>query len=43
MEFKALEPGIEVNGQTVFAIVDGFKMARGVLEKILLDKGIGKK
>jgi hypothetical protein len=43
MEFKAIEPGIEVNGQTIYAIVDGFKMAKGVPERILLDKGIGKK
>jgi hypothetical protein len=24
MQFKSFEPGIEVNGQTVLAVVDGF-------------------
>lgn len=43
MEFKAIEPGIEINGQTVFSGVDAFKMARCIPAKILFNKGIGQR
>lgn len=42
MQFKAFEPGIEVNGQTVFAFIDGFKRFRSLASKHLLGNGIGK-
>lgn len=40
MQFKAFEPGIEVNGQTVWAIVDGF-ISKTTPSRILLEEGIG--
>lgn len=42
MQFKAFEPGIEVNGQTVYAIVDGFRITKQLPSKILLGEGIGR-
>lgn len=41
MQFKSLEPGIEVNGMTVYSIVDGFRVMKNTPEKILMDRGIG--
>jgi hypothetical protein len=41
MQFKAFEEGIEVNGQTVYAIIDGFKHFRSLAAKFLLNNGIG--
>ena len=41
MQFRAFEPGIEVNGQTVHAIVDGFSILKRIPSSILLDEGIG--
>ncbi len=41
MEFVAFEPGIEVNGQTVWAVVDGFSLDRRVPSRILVEQGIG--
>lgn len=43
MEYKAFESGIEVNGQTVYAIVDGFGSFRRVAEKFLLEEGLGQR
>jgi hypothetical protein len=41
MEFQAFEPGIEVNGQTVWAIVDGFIFSKQTPSRILVAEGIG--
>jgi len=41
MQFKAFEPGIEVNGQTVYTIVAGFKGFTNIASKMLLDVGVG--
>jgi len=41
MQFKAFEKGIEVNGQTVYSIVDGFKVVKSMAHKILSEAGIG--
>jgi len=41
MEYRAFEPGIDVNGQTVFSIVDGFGSFRRVAENFLVDESIG--
>jgi hypothetical protein len=41
MQYKAFEPGIEVNGQTVYAIVDGFHVSKKLPSQILLAEGIG--
>ncbi|MBI4957705.1 MAG: hypothetical protein HY908_37205 [Myxococcales bacterium] len=41
MQFKPFEAGVEVNGQTVYAIVDGFKMFKRIPSQILLAEGIG--
>lgn len=41
MQFKAFEKGIEVNGQTVYAIVDGFRHFKQLPSKILLEEKIG--
>lgn len=43
MEYQPFESGIEVNGQTVFAIVDGFKAFTLVASEYLLAEGIGEK
>lgn len=42
MKFKSLESGIEVNGQTVYAIVDGFGPFKDMGADILVKAGIGK-
>ncbi|MBZ5589171.1 MAG: hypothetical protein LAO05_11470 [Acidobacteriia bacterium] len=42
MQYRAFEPGIEVNGQTVNSIVDGFRFLREFPSRILLEEGIGK-
>jgi hypothetical protein len=41
MEYRAIEPGIEVNGQTVFSVVDGFGAFTRMGSRYLLDEGIG--
>src|SRR5262245_51927189 len=41
MEFVAFEPGIEVNGQTVLAVVEGFAMFEKIPSDILISEGIG--
>lgn len=40
MQFRAFEPGIEVNGQTVWSIVDGF-INKASPSRLLVDEGIG--
>lgn len=42
MQFVPFEPDIEVNGQTVYAIVDGFSHFRRVASAILQQEGIGR-
>ncbi len=41
MQFKPFEKNIEVNGQTVYAIVDGFRVIKALAYKHLSDAGIG--
>lgn len=41
MLFKAIEKGVEVNGQTVIAIVNGFSTFKHVPSKVLVEEGIG--
>ena len=41
MQFKPFEKNIEVNGQTVYAIVDGFKLIKDLAVKHLSAAGIG--
>ena len=41
MQFKAFEPGIEVNGQTVYSIVDGLGSFKSIGHETLLSVGIG--
>ena len=41
MQFKPFEPGIEVVGQTVYAIVDGFGAFSLMAGRFLLAEGIG--
>jgi hypothetical protein len=41
MQFVPFEPGVEVNGQTVWAVVDGFKHFQQLASKFLLAEGIG--
>ena len=41
MEYTPFEPGIEVNAQTVYTIVDGFSVVRHVPSRILAESGIG--
>lgn len=43
MQYRAIEPGIEVNGQTVWAIVDGFGAFSMMGSRYLLNEGIGEK
>jgi hypothetical protein len=40
MQFKAFEPEVEVNGQTVLAVVAGMKSATWVAERMLAAEGI---
>ncbi len=42
MQFQPFESGVEVNGQTVFSVVDGMGEFRSMATKILLSVGIGK-
>lgn len=42
MQFRTLEPGIEVNGQTVYTIVDGFRLFRRLASAVLQCEGIGR-
>jgi len=41
MQFVSFEPGIEVNGQTVYAIFDGFATFKTIAADILTGEGIG--
>jgi hypothetical protein len=41
MQFKAFEPGIEVNGQTVYSVVDGLGSFKTMAYDVLLSVGIG--
>ncbi len=41
MQFRAFEKGIEVNGTTVFAVVDGIGAFKSLAKKYLLEAGIG--
>lgn len=41
MQFLSFEKGIEVNGQTVYAIVDGFKLIKSLAYKHLKEAGVG--
>mgnify|MGYP001564727922 CR=1 FL=1 len=41
MEYTPFEKGIEVNGQTVWAIVDGFKAFTLMASQYLLEEKIG--
>lgn len=41
MEFVAFEPGIEVNGQTVNSVVDGFRVFSQLASQFLAAEGIG--
>jgi len=43
MEYVAFESGIEVNGQTVWAIVDGFRAFKVMASQLLLDEKIGER
>ena len=43
MQYKAFEKGIEVNGRTVYSIVDGFRLLKKIPSKALLENGIGEK
>lgn len=43
MEYVPFEQGIQVNGQTVYAIVDGFGSFRRLAENFLLAEGIGQR
>jgi hypothetical protein len=41
MQFQPFEPNIEVNGQTVYSIVDGFRLFRRLASAVLQQEGIG--
>ena len=41
MQFKAFEPGIEVNGQTFYPVVNGLGRFKSLAHEILLSVGIG--
>lgn len=41
MEFVPFEPGIEVNGRTVWSVVDGFRSFKLLASQYLLSEGIG--
>lgn len=41
MQYTAFEKGIEVNGRTVWAIVDGFKTFEALVSHYLREEGIG--
>lgn len=42
MQFVPLEPGIEVNAQTVYSVVEGFTIFKKIPSDILLGLGIGR-
>lgn len=42
MQYQAFERGIEVNGRTVYAVVDGFKTFARVAKRFLAEEGIGR-
>jgi hypothetical protein len=42
MQFQPFEPDIEVNGQTVYSVVDGFRLFRRLASSILQQEGIGR-
>lgn len=42
MQFQAFEPGIEVNGRTVYSVVDGVGNFKSLAHEYLLAVGIGK-
>jgi hypothetical protein len=41
MQFRAFEPGIEVKGQTVWAVIDAFDHFKQIPTRILAAEGIG--
>ncbi len=41
MQFRPFENGIEVNGQTVFSVVDGLGHFKSIAKNVLLSVGIG--
>lgn len=41
MQFVAFEPGIEVNGQTVWSVVDAFDHFKAIPSRILIAAGVG--
>jgi len=41
MQYVAFEKGIEVNGQTVYSIVDGFQVIKRIPNEILAAEGVG--
>lgn len=43
MEYRPFEPGIEVNGRTVWSIVDGFRAFSLLASQFLLEEGVGQK
>lgn len=43
MQFRAFERDIEVNGQTVYSIIDGFNIFKKIPSDILLAEGIGER
>lgn len=40
-QFRPFEPGIEVNGQTVNAVIDGLALLRSIPASVLAEHGIG--
>ncbi len=43
MEYVPFEGGIEINGQTVWSVVDGFPLLKFIPSKILIAEGVGEK
>ena len=41
MQYIPFEPNIEVNGQTIYAVVDGFRLFRRIASALLQQEGIG--
>ncbi len=41
MQYRSFEPGIDINGQTVRVVVDGFRLLKELPSRILLRAGIG--
>lgn len=42
MQFKSFEKDVQVNGQTVFSVIDGLGTFKSLAKKYLLNVGIGK-